>query len=184
MQTLPRAAVLARSKMLLVVAAHLRSNAGNVVSPTRQNLPHQGIDALLTHICGVTAGLAPRAPIERLASPGCGAGSGGSLTRARLLPGEFQEGYFARKDAQARYMPHLHHSRLLKNLRGPRWKGGRPGSSLVVSPTRDTVRRAAFPDRGSIPAARRCTRAGDRSHSTANTQDRSQYQPSLPQPGR
>src|SRR6476661_10263988 len=97
--------------MLLVVAPHLRRDSGNVVSPARKDFSHQGIDALLTHIQGATAGLAPWVPIARPALRGYGAGSGGSLVRARLLPERFQDGYFARKDGRARQMPHLHHSR-------------------------------------------------------------------------
>jgi hypothetical protein len=36
-------------KMAFIIFAHLRRQAGNVVTPARQNLAHNGIDALLTH---------------------------------------------------------------------------------------------------------------------------------------
>jgi hypothetical protein len=49
-QALPGAAMLTGREMLLVVAAHLRRNPGNVVAPARKNFSHQGIDALLAHI--------------------------------------------------------------------------------------------------------------------------------------
>ena len=46
---LPAAAMFAGCKVILVVAAHLRCQAGNIVSPARQNLAHDWINALLTH---------------------------------------------------------------------------------------------------------------------------------------
>jgi len=49
MDLLPAAATFALRKVALVVAAHLRRQAGNVVSPARQNLAYNWINALLTH---------------------------------------------------------------------------------------------------------------------------------------
>ena len=48
-QALPAAAVVAPGEVVFVVAAHLWRQAGNVVSPARQNFPYNRIDALLTH---------------------------------------------------------------------------------------------------------------------------------------
>src|SRR5689334_5986099 len=49
MNLLPAAAVLASCEVLLVVAAHLRCKAGNVIPPARENLTYDWINALLTH---------------------------------------------------------------------------------------------------------------------------------------
>src|SRR5579864_3551159 len=46
---LPAAAVFAGCKMILIVAAHFRCQAGNIVPPARQNLTNDWINALLTH---------------------------------------------------------------------------------------------------------------------------------------
>ena len=50
MDFLTAAAVFAGLKMILVVAAHLRRQAGNIVSPARQYFPYDWINALLTHL--------------------------------------------------------------------------------------------------------------------------------------
>jgi hypothetical protein len=42
-------AVWALREMAFVVFAHLRRQSGNIVSPARQNLADDGINALLTH---------------------------------------------------------------------------------------------------------------------------------------
>jgi len=46
---LARTAAVAGGEVAFVVFAHLRRQAGDVVTPARQNLPYNGINTLLTH---------------------------------------------------------------------------------------------------------------------------------------
>jgi len=48
MQLLAAAAVFAFGKMQFVVAPHFRGNAGNVIAPSREDLPYDGVHTL-TH---------------------------------------------------------------------------------------------------------------------------------------
>jgi hypothetical protein len=47
---LPAAAVLTSGEVAFVVAAHLWRQAGDIIAPARQDLAHDRIDALLTHL--------------------------------------------------------------------------------------------------------------------------------------
>lgn len=49
MDLLPAAAALAGGEVAFIVATHFRRQAGNVVSPARQDFSNNWIDALLTH---------------------------------------------------------------------------------------------------------------------------------------
>jgi hypothetical protein len=49
-EPLTRATIGTIEEMLLIVATHLRCNSRNVVTPSSQNFPHEGVDTLLVHM--------------------------------------------------------------------------------------------------------------------------------------
>ena len=61
MDFLVAAAVFATAEVVFVVAAHLRRQARNVISPARQNFAYDWINALLTHL-GVPKSAKPAEP--------------------------------------------------------------------------------------------------------------------------
>src|ERR1700719_4556562 len=71
MNLLAPAAMFTSRKMVFVVAAHLRRQAGNVIPPARQNLAYDWINALLTH-WGYEISLRARLQANRLHSFGLG----------------------------------------------------------------------------------------------------------------
>src|SRR5580765_1578756 len=120
MNLLSAAAVFTLSKVLLVVAAHLRRKAGDVVPPARQNLTYDWINALLTHggkpnvPCNQSPATGESAPEPRSAMP---APRGSETTRparkapsrplSELFPGDCS----AQTDAPAPQTSHYYHSR-------------------------------------------------------------------------
>src|SRR5690348_8178083 len=62
MKALLASATDAGRKMLLVIATHLRRNAGNVLTPSRQDVTHDRVNTALTHALAATAESALRAP--------------------------------------------------------------------------------------------------------------------------
>ena len=50
MQALAGAAVLASCEVMLVVAAHFWRQSGDIITPAGQNLAHDRVNALLTHM--------------------------------------------------------------------------------------------------------------------------------------
>src|ERR1700716_2997615 len=100
MHALPAAATLTGGQMLFVVAAHLRRQARNIVTPARQNLTYDGINTLLTHN-EATDGSA----LTPLTAPPAALGSGtarpGWPTPFRLLAGLLLGDCCVRLDAPA-----------------------------------------------------------------------------------
>src|SRR6478752_1279231 len=109
MEFLAGAATLAQRKVLFVVAAHLRREAGNVVAPASQNFPGDGIDAL-THNAKLKGGYFRKARPARPASPGSARASFACLARFRPLARQFPDGYSVPTGAPILCMMHLHHS--------------------------------------------------------------------------
>src|SRR5450432_72311 len=100
--------------MAFVVAAHLRSQAGNVIAPPCQNLANDWINALLTHggstnksnqaeikICSITA-TAPKPQSARPAAPGSGTNRRAWPAPFRPLSARFPGDCSAQTDAPAR----------------------------------------------------------------------------------
>src|SRR5579864_9568606 len=116
---LAAAATFTAGKMILVVATHLRRQAGNVVTPARQNLAYDGINTLLTHtedawvptIRPTTNGSAP-APQTGLPAARDSETSPLALPAPFLPPsGLSPDGCSAQTDAPAPQTLHYYHSR-------------------------------------------------------------------------
>src|ERR1700730_11167217 len=86
MHALPAAATLTGGQMLLVVAAHLRRQARNIVTPACQDLAYDGINTLLTHN-EATNGWALKPQTAPPATLGSGTARPGWPTPFRLLSG-------------------------------------------------------------------------------------------------
>src|SRR5258708_28856412 len=110
MHALPAATTLTCGQMLFVVAAHLRRQARNIVTPARQDLAYDGIDTLLTHN-EATSGWAPKPQIAPPAALGSGTARPGRLTPSLLLSGLPRGDCAAQIDVPAPQTLHYYHSR-------------------------------------------------------------------------
>src|SRR5579864_771193 len=119
MNLLAAAAVFAARKMAFVVAAHLRRQAGYVVSPARQNFTYDWINTLLTH--GGTKSADHSSPTTGESVPTLRSGTQGARdwktihpawrALVLLLSGRFPDGCSALTDAPALQTLHYYHSR-------------------------------------------------------------------------
>src|SRR5258708_17178118 len=119
-------------------------------------------------------------------APGSGrrteTGSSGRLRLYTQFPGPVQDDCCVPKDGPAPGMPRRRRNLSQKTPPAPCSRGGLPGSSRAVSPSTDTARSAAFPDRGSTQSSGHRIRVNGLSRCKADTPDRSRFRPSLPQP--
>src|SRR5208282_6290998 len=103
MKTLAGAATGAGGKVGFVVAAHLRREAGDIVTPASQDVADHGIHALFVH---AKAGWLPAPATARRASTGCAADWAGEPAPFPRCRAQSPGGCSARKGAPGPRKPH------------------------------------------------------------------------------